>query len=179
MDCKIMKKEAFTVICRAKTFKYEDAVEQVPRFWAEHFGTGGGKAVCGMYGINLDESMGGNEFEYLIADNYDPAKKIPEGFTHPHHPGPHLGGVPLHRTDAPGAPGAEPADLLPVAAPRTPTIRSLRESTWNCTATPASLRVEPRIRTTTVRSGFRWKRNKRLQDKSEQKEWLFAYLAIP
>ena len=30
-----------------------------------------------MYGINLDESMGGNEFEYLIADNYDPAKEIP------------------------------------------------------------------------------------------------------
>ena len=23
MDCKIMKKEAFTVLCRAKTFKYE------------------------------------------------------------------------------------------------------------------------------------------------------------
>ena len=34
-----------------------------------------------MYGINLDESMGGNEFEYLIADNYDPAKGIPAGFT--------------------------------------------------------------------------------------------------
>ena len=29
-----------------------------------------------MYGINLDESMGGNEFEYLIADNYDPAKEL-------------------------------------------------------------------------------------------------------
>lgn len=40
MDCKIMKKEAFTVLCRAKTFKYEDAVTQVPQFWAEHFGTG-------------------------------------------------------------------------------------------------------------------------------------------
>ena len=25
-----MKKEAFTVLCRAKTFKYEDAVTQVP-----------------------------------------------------------------------------------------------------------------------------------------------------
>ena len=60
MDCKIMKKEAFTVLCRAKTFKYEDAAAQVPQFWAEHFGTGGGKVVCGMYGINLDESMGGN-----------------------------------------------------------------------------------------------------------------------
>ena len=81
MDCKIMKKESFTVLCRAKTFKYEDAVVQVPQFWAEHFGTGGGKVVCGMYGINLDESMGGNEFEYLIADNYDPAKEIPDGFT--------------------------------------------------------------------------------------------------
>ena len=81
MDCKIMKKEAFTVLCRAKTFKYEDAVAQVPQFWAEHFGTGGGKVVCGMYGINLDESMGGNEFEYLIADNYDPAREIPDGFT--------------------------------------------------------------------------------------------------
>ena len=34
-----------------------------------------------MYGINLDESMGGNEFEYLIADNYDPAKEVPDGFT--------------------------------------------------------------------------------------------------
>ena len=43
MDCKIMKKEAFTVLCRAKTFKYEDAAAQVPQFWAEHFGTGGGK----------------------------------------------------------------------------------------------------------------------------------------
>ena len=81
MDCKIMKKEAFTVLCRAKAFKYEDAVAQIPQFWAEHFGTGGGKVVCGMYGINLDESMGGNEFEYLIADNYDPAKEVPEGFT--------------------------------------------------------------------------------------------------
>ena len=81
MDCKIMKKEAFTVLCRAKTFKYEDAVAQVPQFWAEHFAAGGGKVVCGMYGINLDESMGGNEFEYLIADNYDPAREIPDGFT--------------------------------------------------------------------------------------------------
>ena len=81
MDCKIMKKEAFTVLFRAKTFKYEDAAAQVPKFWAEHFAAGGGKVVCGMYGINLDESMGGNEFEYLIADNYDPAKEIPDGFT--------------------------------------------------------------------------------------------------
>ena len=31
--------------------------------------------------VNLDEEMGGSEFEYLIADNYDPAKEIPDSFT--------------------------------------------------------------------------------------------------
>lgn len=80
MDCKIMKKDAFTVLCRAKTFRYEDAAGQVPGFWDEHFRTGGGRTVRGMYGINLDESMGGNTFEYLIADDYDPAGDIPAGF---------------------------------------------------------------------------------------------------
>lgn len=80
MDCRIQKKEAFTVLCRAKTFRYEEGAEQVPRFWAEHFRTGGGETVHGMYGINLDESMGSSEFEYLIADNYDPVKEIPAGF---------------------------------------------------------------------------------------------------
>ena len=116
MDCKIMKKEAFTVLCRAQTFKYEDAAVPVPEFWAEHFATGGGEVVCGMYGINLDESMGGNKLEYLITDNYDPAQEISRWLYHPHHPGPYLGGVSLHRADAPGIAGAEPADFLPVAA---------------------------------------------------------------
>ena len=81
MDCNIMKKDAFTVLCRARTFKYEDAVEQVPQFWSEHFRSGGGNVLCGMYGINIDESIGGSEFEYLIADNYDPTQEIPDGFT--------------------------------------------------------------------------------------------------
>ena len=58
-----------------------DGAVAVPQFWAEHFAAGGGNVVCGMYGINLDESMSGNEVEYLIADNYDPAKEIPDSFT--------------------------------------------------------------------------------------------------
>ena len=32
-----------------------------------------------MYGINIAEDMNGEQFEYLIADNYDPAAEIPEG----------------------------------------------------------------------------------------------------
>ncbi len=33
-----------------------------------------------MYGISIDKDMGGNQFEYLIADNYNPLSEIPAGF---------------------------------------------------------------------------------------------------
>ena len=81
MDYKIVKKEAFTVIANAKTFPYEGAKEIVPQFWQEHFQTGKGAVVCGLYGINIDLEMGQETFEYLIADPYDPSREIPEGFT--------------------------------------------------------------------------------------------------
>lgn len=80
MDYKIVKKEAFTVIANAKTFSYEGAGETVPRFWQEHFRDGKGKTVMGMYGINIDEKMGQDTFEYLIADPYNPVAEVPEGF---------------------------------------------------------------------------------------------------
>ena len=79
MDYKIEKKEAFTVIADAKTFRYEGAKEVVPQFWQEHFQTGKGKTVMGMYGINVDEKMGQETFEYLIADPYR-GQEVPDGF---------------------------------------------------------------------------------------------------
>ena len=33
-----------------------------------------------MFGINIDEQMGHEKFEYLIADVYNPVMDIPEGF---------------------------------------------------------------------------------------------------
>ncbi|NLD19872.1 MAG: AraC family transcriptional regulator [Clostridiales bacterium] len=80
MDYKITKKDAFTVLGASKRFKYEDAKQEIPKFWQEHYANGNGKHVCGMFGINIDESMGNEEFEYLIADMYDPITDIPEGF---------------------------------------------------------------------------------------------------
>lgn len=80
MDYKIVKKEAFTVIANAKTFPYEGAKEIIPQFWQEHFQTGKGAVVCGWYGINIDLEMGQENFEYLIADPYNPQKEVPEGF---------------------------------------------------------------------------------------------------
>lgn len=79
MDYKIIKKEAFTVIANAKTFPYESAKEMVPKFWQEHFQAGLGKHVMGMYGINIDTTMGKESFEYLIADPYNPKNEVPEG----------------------------------------------------------------------------------------------------
>ncbi|MBE6072726.1 MAG: AraC family transcriptional regulator [Clostridium butyricum] len=80
MDYKIVEKEAFTVMGASKVFKYDSAFTEIPKFYEEHYKTGKGEIVCGMYGVNIDESMGCDEFEYLIADNYIPCNEIPEGF---------------------------------------------------------------------------------------------------
>ncbi|WP_409069448.1 effector binding domain-containing protein [Clostridium sp. FAM 1755] len=80
MDYKIVEKDSFTVMGVSKVFKYDNATTEVPQFWTDHYQTGNGKFVCGMYGINIDESMGSDKFQYLIADNYNPSIEIPNGF---------------------------------------------------------------------------------------------------
>ncbi len=80
MDYRITKKEAFTVLAVSKKFSYQNAKQDIPLFWQEHYASGKGKHVCGMFGINIDPQMGNERFEYLIADIYNPSKDIPEGF---------------------------------------------------------------------------------------------------
>jgi AraC family transcriptional regulator len=80
MDYKIVEKDSFTVMGASRTFKYDDAKAEIPKFWLELHQPGKERVVCGMYGISIDESMGSDEFEYLVADNYNPAAEIPEGF---------------------------------------------------------------------------------------------------
>ena len=62
-------------------FSYDGADTAIPAFWREHAEKGRHQYVHGMFGINIDESMGFSEFEYLIADLYNPVPEIPEGFT--------------------------------------------------------------------------------------------------
>lgn len=81
MDYRITKKEAFTVLAASTELSYENAMQAVPAFWQEHYASGRGKYVCGMFGINIDPRMGNEKFEYLIADIYNPSMDIPEGFT--------------------------------------------------------------------------------------------------
>lgn len=80
MDYKIENKPAFTVLANAKTLGYEGAMQEVPKLWQEHFASGKGQFICGTYGINIDEKMGRESFEYLIADPCAEDAKIPEGF---------------------------------------------------------------------------------------------------
>ncbi len=80
MDYKIVEKDAFTVIGASRLFKYDTAKAEIPQFWTEHYQTGQGKIVCGIYGVCIDESAGSDKFEYLIADNYDPSAEVPSGF---------------------------------------------------------------------------------------------------
>lgn len=80
MDYKIVSKDAFTVLANAAVFPYEGAKVRVPAFWQQHYAEGKGKTVMGTYGVNIDESMGQETFEYLIADPCDPGCEAPDGF---------------------------------------------------------------------------------------------------
>lgn len=80
MDYRITKKEAFSVLASSRTFRYENPKQDIPSFWQEHYASGKGKYVCGMFGINIDPKMQNEQFEYLIADIYNPSVDIPNGF---------------------------------------------------------------------------------------------------
>lgn len=81
MEYKIVRKESFKVIGKQKEFDYETCKQEIPRFWEEHYSSGGGKYVKGMFGVNIDENkMGEKTFKYLIADAYTQGEEVPEGF---------------------------------------------------------------------------------------------------
>ncbi len=79
MDYKIVKKDTFSVVGVRRTFSYENATQEVPAFWRSHYASGNGAQIHGMFGINIDETMSGVSFEYLIADLYNPALAVPDG----------------------------------------------------------------------------------------------------
>jgi len=77
LEYRIVEKEQFTVMGKARKFNTETGYAEIPKFWDEH-NMSGDKAVLGMYGICMDSD--GRDFDYLIADNYLPWNEIPEGY---------------------------------------------------------------------------------------------------
>lgn len=79
MDYKIVEKAAFTIMGKSKLFNVETSYTEIPKWWGEHYQTGGGEIIKGMFGACLDSD--GKNFDYLIADLYFPWNDIPEGYT--------------------------------------------------------------------------------------------------
>ena len=77
MNYKIVEKEQFTVMGKCKRFNSETSYQDIPEFWSEHYATGGGEIVRGMFGVCVDDEE--KEFDYLIADLYFPWNAIPDG----------------------------------------------------------------------------------------------------
>lgn len=74
MEYRIEKKRAFKVMGVSKMFSYESANQDIPRFWNEAFVMAEPKPVLGMYGVCFDEAMAGEQFRYMIADDYTAEK---------------------------------------------------------------------------------------------------------
>lgn len=78
MNYKIVEKSAFTIMGKCRRFNADTSYEEIPKFWDEHFATGGGEIVRGMFGACIDGD--GKEFDYLIADLYFPWLEMPQGY---------------------------------------------------------------------------------------------------
>ena len=88
MEYRIEEKSAFKVMGVSRMFSYESANADIPKYWDEIYVRAEVKPVMGMYGISFDEEMGGNNFRYMIADDYnaeDTAEKNLEEYEIPAH----------------------------------------------------------------------------------------------
>ena len=70
MEYRIEKKPAFKVMGISKLVGYGNGYSEIPKFWDEVFAKPGNKLV-GMYGVCLDDEVPGDEFRYMIADDYN------------------------------------------------------------------------------------------------------------
>ena len=80
MEYTIMEKDTITVIGTVREFNTETSYAEIPKFWSEHYQSGNGKYVCGMFGICFNDDGECKTFSYMIADCFDAGKEFPEGF---------------------------------------------------------------------------------------------------
>ena len=80
MDYRIETKEAFKVIGAAREFNNDTSYAEIPKYWCEHFQSGNGKYICGMFGICCNHASDSKLFNYMIADCAEGKEEIPDGF---------------------------------------------------------------------------------------------------
>lgn len=74
IEYKIVEKPQFTVMGKRRVFNTETSYAEIPKFWNELMSSGD-SPVMGKYG--LCEMKNKEEFDYYIADDYNPNKDIP------------------------------------------------------------------------------------------------------
>lgn len=79
MEYRIEKKPAFKVMGVSKMFSYESANVEIPKYWDEVYVQKKEKLVMGMYGVCFDEAMAGEQFRYMIADDYNREDAVKRG----------------------------------------------------------------------------------------------------
>lgn len=77
LEYRIEEKAAFTVIGVSRMFNADTGGQDIPKFWEEYMSAGENRAICGEFGISVNNDS--QEFEYWIADTYIPCKEIPRG----------------------------------------------------------------------------------------------------
>ncbi len=77
MEYKIVEKAPFTVVGYTRKFSTETSYQEIPKYWQELLPAQ--QAICGMFGVCIDSD--GKDFDYMIADLYQPWQEVPQDCT--------------------------------------------------------------------------------------------------
>jgi AraC family transcriptional regulator len=80
MEYRIEAKEALRVIGVKRVFNSETSYSEIPKFWDEHFNSGGGKHIFGMFGVCYDHDEDTHLFNYMIADCIEGKDGLPDTY---------------------------------------------------------------------------------------------------
>ena len=80
MEYKIEEKDSFKVVGLKGIFKYENAEREVPKLWKKFFMKSLFSKINAKYAINIDTTMGGEFFNYVIGDDYNSEMKVSKDF---------------------------------------------------------------------------------------------------
>ena len=75
LEYRIVEKAPFTVVGFGRQFSNDTSYQEIPKWWQEVQQQS--SRIMGMFGVCID--INGKDFDYLIADLYQPWKTVPEG----------------------------------------------------------------------------------------------------
>lgn len=77
MEYKIVDKAPFTVVGFTRRFNNDTSYQEIPRYWEELLPAQ--HDICGTFGVCIDTD--GKDFDYMIADLYQPWQRVPTACT--------------------------------------------------------------------------------------------------